>query len=381
MLGQWRWARGSKNAFQAGKELAGGYCGVLWGLIGDLDYLLAVLKLPNFNAARPCGLCRCSLSGANSWSNFSKAAPWRSQLWTLTSWKAWGERSPCALFQLSYCSALTVHLDYMHCKYLGVDQYTYASVLALLCCQIMDGTPQENLNRCWRAIKQYCAEHNIRIQYKYLNKLTMFLRKNGTPKLRGKAGEIRHVAPALAHLWSTHMDPNLEVHKRIHMLLRFSVRTEQLITINKEEVAISTGRSKEVHWCLWKYAVSPRFPCKSFCRGTNQPFYADIKMPHATTHCSFEPMPQPPTCALLMLLVLCWFIYFCIFLRCCYAGPAFTFSFAMFASCLGSVLFLPVRFGALQVKTSKNERNSWHSHQWKATMLRRQSTKLWGITA
>ena len=64
---------------------------------------------------------------------------------------------------------------------------------------------------------------------------------------------------------------------------------------------ISTGRSKEVHWCLWKYAVSPRFPCKSFCWGTNQPFYADIKMPHATTHCSFEPMPQPPTCALSML--------------------------------------------------------------------------------
>ena len=204
-----------------------------------------MLKLPNFNSARPCGLCRCSLAGANSWSNFSKTAPWRSQLWTLTSWKAWENRSPCPLFQLSYCSALTVHLDYMHCKYLGVDQYTYASVLALLCCQIMGGTPQENLNQCWRTIKEYYAAHNIRIQYKYLNKLTMFLRKSGTPKLRGKAGEIRHVAPAISHLWSMHMDPNLEIHKQIDMLLRFSVRMEELITINKEEVAFPQAEAKK----------------------------------------------------------------------------------------------------------------------------------------
>lgn len=60
----------AKNALQAGRQLAGGYCGVLWGFIGDLDYLVAILKLPNFNSSRPCSLCRCSLSGANSWNDF-----------------------------------------------------------------------------------------------------------------------------------------------------------------------------------------------------------------------------------------------------------------------------------------------------------------------
>lgn len=319
-----------------------------------------MLKLPNFNSARPCGLCRCSLSGTNSWSNFSKTAPWRSQLWTLTSWKAWDDRSPCPLFQLSYCSALTVHLDYMHCKYLGVDQYTYASVLALLCCQIMDGTPQENLNRCWRTIKEYYAEHHIRIQYKYLNKLTMFLRKNGTPKLRGKAGEIRHVAPALEHLWSTHMDPNLEVHKQIHMLLKYSVRMEQLITLNKEEVAFPQAEAKKFTDAC-ENMLSLHASLANHFAGEQINLFTLTSKCHMLQHIALlsrclNPRLVPYQC----------FIKYCyvdLILRCCcYAGPAFTFSFAMFAV-WDQCYFLLVRFGALQVKTSKNECNSWHRHQ------------------
>ena len=58
-----RWPNGSRNARLAGKPLAGGYRGCLWSLIGDLDYLVSILKLPNFNSARPCSLCRCSLAG------------------------------------------------------------------------------------------------------------------------------------------------------------------------------------------------------------------------------------------------------------------------------------------------------------------------------
>ena len=119
-----RWPPGSKQAFRSGQPLAAGYKACLWGIIGDLDYFVSILRLPNFNSQRPCSLCRCSLAGANSWSNFTPSAPWRGQLWTYATWSAWGGRSRCPLFgRLSHCSALTVHLDYMHCKFLGVDQY------------------------------------------------------------------------------------------------------------------------------------------------------------------------------------------------------------------------------------------------------------------
>ena len=210
-----RWPRNSPNGLRAGTYLANGYCGCLWSLIGDLDYLVSILKLPNFNSSRPCSLCRCSLAGANSWSDFSPSALWRNQLWTLTAWKNWEGRSQCPLFGcLSYCSALTVHLDYMHCKYLGVDQYVYASVLALLAASNERNPPREPESLLAHD-QRVLPQHQTRIRYRYLNKLTMFLRKSGTPKLRGKAGEIRHFAPVICHLWSLHMDSNFEIHQQI----------------------------------------------------------------------------------------------------------------------------------------------------------------------
>ena len=235
----------AKNALQAGRQLAGGYCGVLWGLISDLDYLVAILKLPNFNSSRPCSLCRCSLSGANSWNDFSPEANWRNQLWTLSAWKAWAGRSRCPLFKLSYCSSLTIHLDFMHCKYLGVDQYTYASVLALLTCSILPDSPQQNLNVLWRMIKQYYQVNGAKFQYRYMNKLTIFLRKNGAPKLRGKAGEIRHFAPVILHLWTRFMSPDMEVHQKIKLLLKFWVQMEELITENREELAFPANDAQK----------------------------------------------------------------------------------------------------------------------------------------
>ena len=155
-----RWTRNSKDALRSGTPLAGGYKGCLWSIIGDLDYLVSVLGLPNFNSARPCSLCRCSLAGANSWSNFTPAAAWRTQCWTHRAWKRWDSRSKCPLFDLNFVSALSVHLDYMHCKYLGVDQYTYGSVLALLCCKVMGGSPLQNLQAVWADIKVFYREWN-----------------------------------------------------------------------------------------------------------------------------------------------------------------------------------------------------------------------------
>ena len=54
---------------------------MLWSMIGDLDYLTSILKLPNHgNASNCCCLCRASLSGSNTWSNFRSNAPWRAHM-------------------------------------------------------------------------------------------------------------------------------------------------------------------------------------------------------------------------------------------------------------------------------------------------------------
>ncbi|CAK9091525.1 unnamed protein product [Durusdinium trenchii] len=110
---------------------------------------------------------------------------------------------------------------------------------------VMPGSPQQNLDLLWSEIKHLYHQHNTKVRYRYLNKLTMFLRQNGTPKLRGKAGKICHFADIIVHLWQRHMSSELLVHKQIHLLLKLSARMEQLITDNREEIAFPAPEARK----------------------------------------------------------------------------------------------------------------------------------------
>ena len=230
-----RWPKRSVDGLRAGTPLAGGFKACLWSVIGDLDYFVSILQLPNFNSQRPCTLCRCSLSGVNTWSNF------------MSDWKAWGGRSPCPLFDLPFTSGLSVSMDWMHSKYLGVDQYCYGSILALLTVQIMpNDDPQRNLNILWSDILSFYRENNTPVRYRYLNRLGMYLRKSGTPKLRGKAGEIRHLAPAMLYIWNRHKGPAAtSVHTMISALLKESCQLENHISDYKDALGFPPVVAKQ----------------------------------------------------------------------------------------------------------------------------------------
>ena len=270
---------------RAGEPLASGYAACLWSIIGDLDYFFSILKLPNFNSARPCPLCRCSLTGTNSWSNFSPEAPWRSHCWSLESWKKWPQRSPCPLFQAPFLSALTVHLDYLHSKYLGVDQYCYGSVLALLTCRIMSKMPQENIEECWKHIRSYYSTHRTSVRFKNLGKLTMYLRRSGTPKLRGKAGEIRHLAGAMLSLWNAYMHEELEIHRVIRMTLKSSLRMEELIFDHRQSLAFPREAAEEFNKCCENYLSLNAFLSNHFAEEETSLFLLTSKT-HMLQHIS-----------------------------------------------------------------------------------------------
>ena len=54
---------------------------------------------------------------------------------------------------LSGVGILTVKPDLMHNKHLGMDQYVFASVLALLVFFVMDGNAKQNFANVWRELK------------------------------------------------------------------------------------------------------------------------------------------------------------------------------------------------------------------------------------
>ena len=171
----------------AGRPLADDWFGCLWALIGDSEYLSSRLNLPNRNNAKNCcALCKASLSGSNTWSDFRPTAGWRAHQWSYESWRAWPGRSCNRLFTLPGVSALNTHLDWMHSKYLGIDQFTVGSCMALLTCagMVPGGSEQKALDTCWEFIQRFYKEHRTPVRFGYV--FLCFSNSRGARKCGGK---------------------------------------------------------------------------------------------------------------------------------------------------------------------------------------------------
>ena len=239
-LGQLRYPKRSVDGQRALQPLANGYRAILWSIIGDLDYFTKVLGLPRSTLATgPCALCRCTGSGVNTWMDFRECAPWRLLQWTAHEWRNWDNRSQSPLFQFEGFSPFLISLDWMHCKYLGHDQQVYGSILSLLCRRVMPGDAVSNVKQLWNEIQAFYKDNNVPVRFRYLNRLSMFERKSPQyPKLRGKAAEVKYLAGALLCIWKKFHNPCFLVHRQIALYLKLNLEVEDLLTINKKELAL-----------------------------------------------------------------------------------------------------------------------------------------------
>lgn len=234
----------SVEGARAKSSLADGYYACLWSVMGDLDYYNKTLGLPRSTSHNPCALCKCTLHGSTSWKDNSDSAEWLSTLWTPSEWLMWAGRSTCKLFNSIGVTACTVALDYMHSKYLGSDQYQFGSVFYLLCFIMLPKSPKQNLEDCWSFIKGYYQTHNTKHRYASIEKLSMFVRKKGGPKLRGKAGEVKGLGPAMLALWESNMNADLEVHKQIRLMLLLNTKMESLLELHSHEFKLPDAAAK-----------------------------------------------------------------------------------------------------------------------------------------
>ena len=235
----------SMEGQRAGTLLAGGYYATMWAVMGDLDYLCKTLQLPKSTSHNPCSLCKCTLHGPLSWKNNSADAEWVGTVWKPLEWVAWEGKSKCGLFSVPGISATTVALDWMHNKYLGIDQYQFGSVLYMLCFMVLPAGPNENLATCWAHIQQFYKARSTSNRYQSISKLSMFLRKTGVIKLRGKAGELKGVGPAILDLWQSKMNPALEIHVKIQLLLKLNCKIESLLDFHSDSVAMPSAAAKK----------------------------------------------------------------------------------------------------------------------------------------
>ena len=241
-----RYIASSPAGKKAGTPLANGFFGVLWALAGDLDYYCKTLGLPRWSGNdNPCALCRCAKYGRLSWLDNRNCAPWQETEWSPSEWKAWEGKSTCPIFSLPGVSACTVAYDYMHAKYLGLDQFMFGAVLYMLVFVVMPADRQSNLEECWSFIKQYYKDHKVAHRFRYLNRPSMFVRKSGYAKLRGKAAEISDFGKPLLALWKSKMSAASQTHVQIKLMLLLNVRMEEIMEEHAAEFKFPPAAAKE----------------------------------------------------------------------------------------------------------------------------------------
>ena len=181
-----------------------------------------------------------------TWKQFAAPHHVHAMEWLTQEWLSWEGRTACPLFEAKGVTGCTVMLDWMHIKYLGNDQYVYASVFHLLVFALLPSSPTSNLLQIWEDMKQLYNFLNVPHRYHYFNRLTMFVRKSGPPKLRGKAAEIHHLHKVMLNLWSKYCNKHISVHRQVLTLLKLNSKVEDLLEEHKHEMALPADAAKEL---------------------------------------------------------------------------------------------------------------------------------------
>lgn len=226
------WPHDSWQHRRAGKPLAGKFSAISLQLCGDLDYNAKWLGTQvSTNHSRPCPQCRACFTGPCTWHDNRAGSPWQQNLLGRGDWRGhW--TTQCQLFLLPGMSCWSIALDLMHNLYLGWLQHFFGSVFYLLTHECLEEEPLQNLRVIDAAIKAIQRTDNTRGKYRQrLCKLTMFMKRSGYPKLKGRAAEIRGLDYALHQIWQRYMDHNIERHIWVEAFLQLIVEINELMNI------------------------------------------------------------------------------------------------------------------------------------------------------
>ena len=235
-----RFAAGSIHHERAGQPLAGGWKAALIFIQGDLDFFAASLGLPRWNVLKGgCAVCQMEANGPNTWKKFNDPAHIAAMEWEPSSWMAWENRSKNPLFCIPSVTGCSVGLDYLHVKYLGSDQYTFASVFFLMVHWILPHEqPELNLQFVWSRMQQLYQALGVDHRYHYFNRMTMFMRKTGPPKLRGRGAEVKGLCPVILALFQELHNPFLETHRQILCMLKLNWKMESILDEFKMDLCL-----------------------------------------------------------------------------------------------------------------------------------------------
>ena len=175
------------------------------------------------------GCLLCSCTGHNWEQSLGNELVTKELEWTPATWRPWSQRSSSPLFEVPGASGACVAVDYMHLKYLGADQYFFGGIFYMLVYCILGADPLQNLQVVWCKMKDLYKTKKVPVTYKYFNRLSMFKRKTGPPKLRGRAAEVRWLHKIMPDLWLSFCNTDLLLHRQVLVTLKLSSHVESLL--------------------------------------------------------------------------------------------------------------------------------------------------------
>lgn len=194
------WEDGSEAQTLAGEPFVVQKRGVLWLLVGDLDWFCNYLHVEkHYNSEDPCWLCSCNRS-TRPWTDFSDTALWRAGLVTIAEGQA--KISDNALFSIPGVSRFNLCIDVMHTVCLGMSGFATRSTLRDMVCSkdfYPENSQQQRLNSLWAEIRELYAEVGTAHRLNNL-RLSMFLKEKHFSELSASAAETRCLVPVLARL-------------------------------------------------------------------------------------------------------------------------------------------------------------------------------------
>lgn len=248
----------SPEGRRAGKPLCGRGLNKFFGVPliarGDLDMFFKTMGLQNYNSNTPCNLCPANTSNM-PWKDLRRTALWLTRTWTPQTWKARNLFPQCLLFsKLKFFNIYCINGDWMHTTHLGVFQYVYGSILSVLVFDTLVGTPSDNMRKVMSDLRTFWKTHATPGHYQGIT-LKMFSNENDPekkqPKLKGRAGEVKHLGKALLHVFQMHRRPGFIPHASIVLMLQKFIRMDDILDAHAPHLhpKLPTAAATEFEQC------------------------------------------------------------------------------------------------------------------------------------
>ena len=96
---------------------------------------------------------------------FGSDEAWTATFLSILEWRASYSSLVC-VFELEHIAHLNIEPDELHIIHLGTSMYMLGSILSMLLFQMLDGSPQTNLEQVWNEIVDDYTEHKVETQIK-----------------------------------------------------------------------------------------------------------------------------------------------------------------------------------------------------------------------